>query len=287
MHNQNDNNKRFTTDKSSIKKKRFSTKKKQLVKSKLDKNVLKNEQLLNKKLFKIAKKSNIYEHHNEAFYVFSYQSLLYHEYKYLLNIQNSNRTFIITENDKQKFMNFMSAKELYWLHLNIFNMKEVSCKYVLKINKDVHNNTTDIYVLSVTKFEKQQIDNMNCYMLMKLMLSDHLNHNIEKSDTEKKKQTFKQQAELKKTALCLVKWKVEVDKLEKAIIYVKTDNITMKRDQLKKNNIVLTQKLMNLVDFYLEKTAKYDQLFAQYINLQKEHINLRQQYNNLQHTQKY
>ena len=61
----------------------------------------------------------------------------------------------------------------------------------------------------------------------------------------------------------------------------------MKRDQLKKNNIVLTQKLMNLVDFYLEKTAKYDQLFAQYINLQKEHINLRQQYNNLQHTQKY
>ena len=98
---------------------------------------------------------------------------------------------------------------------------------------------------------------------------------------------FKQQAELEKAALYLVKQKIEINKFKKAIIHVKTNNITMKKNKLKKNNIVFTQKLMNFINFYFEKTAKYDQLFVQYINFQKEYINLKQQYNDLQHTQKY
>ena len=87
--------------------------------------------------------------------------------------------------------------------------------------------------------------------------------------------------------LWIAEWEVEINNLEKVIIYIKTDDITMKRDQLKKNNTVLIQKLTDLVDFHFKKTAKYDQLFAWYINLQKEHIDLRQWYNDLQHAQKY
>ena len=83
-------------------------------------------------------------------------------------------------------MNSVSVKELHQLHSNIFNTKEVSCKCVLKMNKDVHNDTINIYILSVIKSEKQQISNMNCHMLMKSVLTDHLDHNIEKNNTEKK-----------------------------------------------------------------------------------------------------
>ena len=201
MHDQNNNNERFIISNSSIKKKKKSSaKKRQLIKLKLNRNVLKNKWLLNKRLLKIAKKSNIYEHHSKVFYVFSYQNLLYHKYKYLLNIQDSNKTFIITKNNKWKFMNSVSVKELYWLYSNVFNAKEASHKCALKANKDVHNNITDIYISFVIKSEKHQIKDINCHLLIKIVFFNHIEHNTGKSD-RKKKCISKQQSELKKMVL--------------------------------------------------------------------------------------
>lgn len=110
--------------------------------------------LLNKKLLKITKDINTYDRHKAAPYVFNYCELLYQKYRHLLNVMDKNDSTVISKEKKHHLMDTVSIRELHHLHSNVFNSKGALQCCVLKTNKDVHDEKTEIYILSVTRSDE-------------------------------------------------------------------------------------------------------------------------------------
>lgn len=271
-----------TTANTEKKKKHILIKKLQAKNLKLFRNVSEEDRLSDCELLKIIKNLKLYKRYCFTLYAFNYWELLYKKYHYIINLQSVNRTLIITEKNKWHLLNSASTQKLYQKFLNVFNSKKQPKKHTSKANKNVHDNSTNIYVFSVTKSEKYIIEKVNHYILVKSAFSNHLKNNISKenNNNDKKKWTNKQWNKLKKMSLCIAEWEIKIDRLKKMLIKFDTDNIIIERNELYRErnklykiNKKLMQKLMKLTEIY--------------IKLKNKHINLQQWYNSLQHAQDY
>ena len=208
------------------KRKRALNLKCQKKKLKLSKDVSDEKWLENKQLLKVMKHTNIYSQHKAVSYVFSWCDLLYKKYHHILNITDSSNNSVLFSKDKWWFMNFILIKELHQKHLNVFNSHDQMHKKTSKMNKDVHNNTTDIYVSLVTKSEEHHIEDISRHILIKAVLKDHIEQNTEKKDD--KECISKQWLKLKKKTLQIAEREVVINHLEKTIIKMKAEDIAMK-----------------------------------------------------------